>query len=183
LPAPHASDIQAYLASQPDRFAAIQRMFERWPALTSILIARRVAERIGENTGVEIYPHLAQLIGVPEVPLTRRAPLANWFRRACQTLGIPVLHRTGRRQDNIHEYLLQAGIPFTQISEAARAFARTEGDEGLSDPDDDAACALWSAAAAERAPIAHARLRFVLEEDASGYYARLWCVLEQSPKL
>lgn len=151
-----------------------------WPTVGVGILAHLTAEFLGKHQGIELWPWIDNYFGKP-VLLGRRSDLYRAFRSACLRLGLPVL----QERDGcyiVNEFVLQAGVPFNQLSALAEACARTERLEGLPNVDDTAECAAWSAAVAHRLPN-NGRLVLILSSEGGDYYARAYAAIRQNMAL
>ena len=179
LPAQVARQLRDEVRRGIDRIETrLRLLFYLWPALTTGWIARTVAERYGTIAQMEVYPHLADLLGVPDLDPNSRTRIAKLFRHACTRLDLP-LPDAGEAVD---AYVVQAGVPHTQIDRFAEALAKAERRAGLPDIDDDLEVATFTDVAASVVDAGHPRLRKVLEHDTVGWYARLWTMLREHPE-
>lgn len=156
----------------------LRLLFYFWPALTIAWIARTVAERYGTIAQMEVYPHLSDLFGVPNLDPTSRTRIAKLFRHACARLDLPL----PEKGEAVDAYVVQAGVPHAQIDRLADALIKAERRVGLPDIDDDVAVAMFTEVAANAVDAGHPRLRKVLEHDTVGWYARLWTMLREHPE-
>jgi hypothetical protein len=156
----------------------LRLLFYFWPALTTAWIAQTVAERYGTIAQMELYPHLSELLGVPNLDPNGRARIAKLFRHACTRLDLPLPEES----EAVDAYVVQAGVPHAQIDRLADVLAKAEQRVGLPDIDDDLAVAMFTDVAASVVDAGHPRLRKVLEHDNVGWYARLWTMLREHPE-
>ena len=156
----------------------LRLLFYLWPALTTAWIAQTVAERYGTIAQMEVYPHLSALLGVPNLDPNSRIRMAKLFRRACTRLDLPLPEAV----DAVDAYVVQGGVPHTQIDRLADALVKAERRVGLPDVDDDLAVARFTDLAACAVDAGHPRLRKVLEHDTVGWYVRLWTMLRERPE-
>ena len=162
----------------------LRGFFSKWPHLMINLIARQTLEHLGEDTGLELYPWLSKLFNVSDIPNDKRDSLHRCFRYACQQLALPVIPQSDMDGSfRVREYLLQAGVPLMHLANLAQCFTKTERQLGLPNEDDSAECARWSLAASECLHPTHSRLRFLLENDITGYYPRVYSILRRGGTL
>jgi hypothetical protein len=129
----------------------LRLLFYLWPALTITWIARTVAECYGSDSPNAVYPILASLLGVDELEPDSRRRIAGLFRHACRRLDLP-FPGEGSPPDL---YVVQGGVPHSQVALLVDALTRAERRLGLPDVDDDMAVAAFTERAADLVDVHH----------------------------
>jgi hypothetical protein len=180
LDAPTVLEVaQQFIRLQHDRSNALCKLLAAVPAVGVYVLARLAAENLGTNFGIEFYPHLFAWLGIDKPRPNDAGDIHEAFCKACPHLGLSV-ERIPKHL--IETYLQQSGVTWRMTAPMATAFRKTERVSGLPDYDNTQTCAQWVDRALGRLSAGEVRLRRLLENDQSGYYARTWSRLRRGAR-
>lgn len=183
LTANHKQYIQNCLRQMNNPIEAYLNYLNTKPALFSIYLTAAVLHGYGKNGQVAVWQHLEAAIS-PDYQLSavRREQLWKAYRKACITLGLPVLSRLSGNNYMINEFLHQAGVPLAYVERLTQKMLRHTQAVGLPEDDDPTAIQLWRSGLISRlnAPIPQA-VRNAIAEDDTGFYARLFVQFYHAP--
>lgn len=150
------------------------RGLEQWPATFAIYLTIHVVEGYGSSGDAEVYAFVCTALGVDDRDLTatEREKLWHAYRRACVTLGLPVLPIQADHQPMVREYLHQAGVPIRYLGGLMERFGNLSDKLGCPDADDPELLQVWC----EQLDLALLQkpVQRAIETDQSAYYARLF---------
>ena len=149
-------------------------LFPKYRLLFAWTVARAVAERYAGDGSPNVYKPIALEIGCDEIPTTLAQELNYYFRGACTRHGLALPPMQGRWNDYVGDYVAQAGVAHSQLSELASAFRRQTDDFGPPPIDETDRLYQWSCEAADRVHPSLTRLRRVIVSDTSGYHATVF---------
>lgn len=148
----------------------LSHVIPNYPHFSLWSLAIAVAEEYGAETDHAVYRLIAQRLGLPDVPPSRRRRLKNLFRFRCNMLGLTLPLDANRHVD---DYLFQAGVPVSQLQHLVDAFLHAERQLGSPSLNDTASLSLWENRAV-RSMVQRTRLTKVLAEDITGYHASVY---------
>lgn len=180
----HQQYIRQYLYQANNPIQTSLTSLQNRPALFSVYLTASVLHGYGEDGRAAVWQHLEAAIS-PDYQLSaqRREQLWKAYRKACLTLGLPVLSRLSGSNYMINEFLHQAGVPLAYVDRLTQKMLRYSQLVGLPDDDDPNAIQLWCAGLNDKLNTLPQAVRNAIADDDTGFYARLFAQFYRAPNV
>ncbi len=149
-----------------------------FPALLSTYLVIHLVEGFGRSGHFEVYPIIAEPLGVKTIPESQKKKLWRAFRKACVRLGLSISPRTSGTHYMVEEYMRQAGFPINFVDRLTLKMIRYTNEVGIPYEDDPDSIKLWQQGLLERLNSPFPKVaKEAMERDEKGYYTQLFIQL------